>query len=255
MAWSEEGKLLEYHRGRGVFYPFIQVQQQESAPASAVASAGDDQTTPMLVVVAGCLLLVGYELGIHVNGSPVFRALLGCAILVLAVLSADRIRFSRKDPQAARGVERRLASLLGLDARPTGASTIDATSASQPVKALSWHPYLNRFAVALGKGHFVRNFKNESSEHLAFYDMDAEQWLPTVVKHEFQRAISCLQYQPHSGGSIAVTCQEGICLWNLEPAQVGSQASSNYGAETAIAAWMSWYLNSGHFTFGSGFRV
>ena len=43
VAWSEERKLLEYHRGRGVFYPLIQVRAQgNDLPGSVPAEGGDD---------------------------------------------------------------------------------------------------------------------------------------------------------------------------------------------------------------------
>lgn len=242
VAWSEEGKLLEYHRGRGVFYPFIQVQGRVQDPPARPAAEGEpERASPAIFVVAGGLLLLGYELGVNADSSPLLRALLAFGILVYAVVSADRARCSRKDPQVTRGVERRLAALMGIDARPQEAGAGEAALPSQPVKAISWHPYLNRFALALSKGHFARPYKNESSEHIAFYDMDAERWLSTVVKHEFQRDVACLQYQPNSGGSLAVGCREGICLWSLEPAQAVSQTGSAPAAETAVSAWMSWY--------------
>ena len=39
MLWTEERKMLEYHRGRGVFYPLIQVRKP--APAAATTSLRD----------------------------------------------------------------------------------------------------------------------------------------------------------------------------------------------------------------------
>lgn len=200
VAWSEERKLLEYHRGRGVFYPLIQVQKpapssmfQSLNPAAGEGSIEHESpSSPFAAVVAvtGGLLLIFYELSINDSGNPLLRAVLSCIILALAVLSADHVRLYRKDPQSARSLEQRFASLLGLLTTSPGKRTNNKGQASQAVKAITWHPYLNIFAVALS---------GESSEHLAFYDMDAEQWRPTVVKHQFQRAITCLQFQPNSG--------------------------------------------------------
>lgn len=247
VLWSEERKLLEYHRSRGVIYPPIQVQKQtpESLSASQTATsgcgaeAGGARKIATMIAFAGGLLLIFYELAVNNSGNPVLRAILSCAFLGLTVVSADRARLSGKDPQSMRGLEHFMSSLLGLLPMPD-ASTGTSANPSQPVRAIAWHPYLNMFAVALMDAN-----KLDSSEHIAFYDMDAERWLPTVVKHQFQRAITSMQFQPNSGGSIAVACREGICLWHLEPHtthNLHEQASNTTPPESALSAWMSWYV-------------
>jgi len=239
VAWSEECKLLEYHRGRGVFYPLIQVRKQASL-ASHAPGTGEAEVVgshfATTVALAGGALLFFYELGVNSSSNPLLRAALSCALLVFTVFSAERVRLSRKNPQSSRGLEERLASLLGLVASRAGTSTTKSEHASQAVQAISWHPHLNTFAVAQ-----MDAYKDGSSEYVAFYDMNSEQWLPTVVKHQFQRVITCLQFQPNAGGTIAVGCEEGICLWNFEPAHLVSPAAPNlHGPDTALSAWMSW---------------
>jgi hypothetical protein len=64
-----------------------------------------------------------------------------------------------------------------------------------PVAAFGWHRYLNRFAVGL---------KDGGTDFIGLYDMDSESWLPTVLKHQFQRGVTCLQWQPKAGGCLAV---------------------------------------------------
>ena len=236
VAWSEDRKLLEYHRGRGIFYPLIQVRNPASSstgqPPVAENSCKHDSSASsrnsVLAAFTGGILLCVYELCFNRSGNPLLRALISSIVLFLVVLNADRVRPSRKNPQSAHGLEQLLASLLGILAMPADRSSSKKRHA---VKAISWHPYLNTFAIAL---------MGDSSEHVAFYDMDLEQWQPTVVKHEFQRAISCLQFQPKSGGNIAVACQQGIALWHFEPARLATTAAPVPNAPDAISAWMSW---------------
>ena len=78
-------------------------------------------------------------------------------------------------------------------------------------------------------------------------------YLHSVLKHQFQRDISCLQFQPNSGGSLAVGCAAGVCLWKLEPTRdPGSTApgSGVEGGRTATglspdAAWMTFRSRDG----------
>ena len=244
VAWSEERKLLEYHRGRGVFYPLIQVRAQgNDLPGSVPAEGGDDHERGHFstsVAVAGSLFFFFYELGLQGGSGCVLRAVVSSVVLILAVLAANNVGLSHKDPLTSYGLERRLAELMGLAAEPAARGRNQARD-KNAVKALSWHPYLNMFAVALSDTQ-----KNCGSEHVAFYDMDAEEWLPTVVKHQFQRSITSLEFQLNSGGNLAVACEEGICLWHFEPAQLVSQGSTPIGADAGLSAWMSWLQLKGY---------
>ena len=47
------------------------------------------------------------------------------------------------------------------------------------------------------------------------YDEDVSGWLPFKLKHQFQRNITCMEWQPLSGTGLAVGCQSGICFWRL----------------------------------------
>ena len=290
--WTEERKLLEYHRGRGVFYPLIQVQTPapaRAAPSRAAASGGAGEGSgeppvgthlPVMVAVVCGVLLVLWELSMSLSPDAWLRALVSCAVLVLSLLSADRARLSGKDPKYGG-----LASWLGsLGGSPSDPRPSTQRGDSQPVKALAWHPHLNMFAVALADASM--------GEYVKFYDMDAEQWLQTViftaslrflspapptrllsdsnveppvhtgcvrdthththththtpraqiVKHQFQSAISCLEFQPHGGSNIAVACQEGIGIWQLEPAHHASPRTDQLVAsDNCLSAWMSWY--------------
>ena len=77
VAWSEERKLLEYHRGRGVFYPLIQVRAQgNDLPGSVPAEGGDDHERGHFstsVAVAGSLFFFFYELGLQGRPEAKFR--------------------------------------------------------------------------------------------------------------------------------------------------------------------------------------
>jgi hypothetical protein len=260
VAWSEESKLLDYHRGRGVFYPLIQLRKERQAASSSTrASAESEDGTEHVrlsggwhfsaaVAVAASLFLFFFELSVNSSSDSLMRAIVSSAFLICAVLSADRLRVCSKDHKLSLVLEKKFASLLGVAGASAPALDRDKGRAMQTVQALSWHPYLNMFAVALKDA-----YKDSSSEHVAFYDMDAEQWLPTVVKHQFQRGVTCLQFQPHSGGNLAVSCDEGICLWHFEPAQLVSHASNPHAPDIALSAWMSWFAQppTSHYSLSS----
>ena len=249
MLWTEERKMLEYHRGRGVFYPLIQVRKP--APAAATTSLRDPPlhegggatssgtTFPAMVAVVGGVLLVVFELRISLGPDAWLRALVSCAVLLLSLLSAHSMRPSAKGQKFAHGG---LAAWFGSD----GASPADSRAGtqredSQPVRAFAWHPHLNMFAVALADA------SKSASEYVAFYDLDAEQWLQTVVKHQFQSAISCLEFQPNGGSTIAVACQEGIGIWQLEPAHhAPPHTDQTRPLDNCLSAWMSWLQLSGY---------
>ena len=81
--------------------------------------------------------------------------------------------------------------------------------AARRFRALAWEEHRNRLAIAVVEG---------GAELVLFYDMDAERWDGTVLRHAWQAGISCMAAQPRACATLAVGCTTGICYWQLEPA-------------------------------------
>ena len=77
------------------------------------------------------------------------------------------------------------------------------------VRALAWDEHRNRLAVAVVEG---------GAELVLLYDMDAERWDGTVLRHAWQAGVACMAPQPRACATLAVGCSTGICYWQLEPA-------------------------------------
>ena len=112
-----------------------------------------------------------------------------------------------------------------------------ARGKKSPVHAFGWHRYLNRFAVSL---------KDGSNDFIAIYDLDAEAWLPTVLKHQFQREVTCLAWQPNAGGSLCVGCSRGVCTWRMEPTSDAAHQGGQGGSPAPPdAAWATFWRLKG----------
>ena len=71
------------------------------------------------------------------------------------------------------------------------------------IKAVAFHPYLKRLAVA------------RDDDTVCVYDLQRTMWLPLRLSHEFQKDIKCLEWQPMSGSRLAVGGSRGVCIWRL----------------------------------------
>ena len=91
---------------------------------------------------------------------------------------------------------------------------------SGPVRGFAWHPQVNRWAVGL------------SDDTVCFYDVATNDWESLVLAHEYQKDIRQVKFNPVGGYSIAVGCEEGVCLWRL--------VSTN-----RRSAWMTWLHRDG----------
>uniref|UniRef100_A0A7S4L219 Uncharacterized protein n=1 Tax=Guillardia theta TaxID=55529 RepID=A0A7S4L219_GUITH len=235
MLPSAERKLLEYHQAKGAVYPLIQV------PSSPHVNTKDGTRSDPLfeaafpVALMGAIVITCYESSTTAILHGIISGLIFfTAVVCFGLQQGSRINFNQLKLYWNQYF--RLLSMFGLhvekDPKVEKGKTIDA---------LSWHPYLNRFAVALKDGH---------ANYIAFYDMDTESWLPTVLRHQFLRGVTCLKFQPFAGCTLAVGCREGICMWKLEPTvdpvNALPQASSvNVAERSADSAWMSFLRLSG----------
>jgi aladin len=90
-----------------------------------------------------------------------------------------------------------------------------------PVRAFDWHPFRQRWAVAL------------ADDSVMFYDVGAGRWEKAALRHEFQRQVRMLRWSPVGGAALAVACERGVALWRL----VSSPTQT---------AWMTWLRFEGH---------
>jgi hypothetical protein len=111
------------------------------------------------------------------------------------------------------------------------------------VRAIAWDEHRNRVAVAVAEG---------GTEVVLLYDMDAERWDGTVLRHAWQTAVSCMAAQPRACATFAVGCATGICYWQLEPAggapppaPLPQQPPAVGAAPPPDSAWMQFWALGG----------
>ena len=89
--------------------------------------------------------------------------------------------------------------------------------AGAEIRCSAWHPARHRLAVAVSDRSV---YIHVPTVRLASGSKSEEElrggWLPCVLRHQFQREISCMEWQPLSGNGLAVGCESGICFWRLE---------------------------------------
>lgn len=79
---------------------------------------------------------------------------------------------------------------------------------SSPVRCISWHPHAKKIAVALFDDS-VKIFHNGVST-------------VTLLKTKYQKNITCLAWRPMCATDLAVGCEDGIIIWNVDPLSVVS---------------------------------
>lgn len=71
------------------------------------------------------------------------------------------------------------------------------------VRAFAWHPQTPKFAVA-SHGDLVRVYAPNVS-------------IVPLLKHKSQRNITDMAWKPYCASLLAVACQDGVVLWQLDP--------------------------------------
>jgi hypothetical protein len=110
-------------------------------------------------------------------------------------------------------------------------------AAERPIKAFAWHRYKQIFAVA------------RADDTINIYDLTTQQWSPICLKHEQQKGITSIEWQPLAGAVLAVGCGSGVLVWRvpLPSGRDSSGVSSFYALatekHTATAALLQ---HSGH---------
>ena len=103
-------------------------------------------------------------------------------------------------PRAGKDFVKRLVSVLTEKHIP---HAISLQPIKAIIKAVAFHPYLKRLAVA------------RDDDSVCVYDLQKTVWLPVRLSHEFQKDIKCLEWQPMSGSRLAVGGSRGVCIWRL----------------------------------------
>ncbi|KAI8365194.1 WD40-repeat-containing domain protein [Radiomyces spectabilis] len=108
---------------------------------------------------------------------------------------------------------------------------------------MAWHPHKEILAIA-NRNHDVYIYEREKS-----------QWTCKVLKHKFMIDITALAWKPKAGGTLAVGCRYGVCVWNftaesapLQSPQKGVQIKSASSSTMRYHpnAWMKYLRTDGH---------
>ncbi|XP_013779615.1 aladin-like [Limulus polyphemus] len=81
------------------------------------------------------------------------------------------------------------------------------------IRAFAWHPHTPKCAVAL-RDDSVRIFASGSR-------------VTPLLKHKQQRGVADMAWKPYSASYLAVACQSGILLWQIEPTSLVTRPSSS----------------------------
>lgn len=94
-----------------------------------------------------------------------------------------------------------------------GAAAASPPPPAAPVPCLAWHPHLQRCAVSTG-GDSIRVFDlfEVDSGGAEGFSVRPFPW-QRALRHDLQRGVSCVAWQPCRGTVLAVGCRGGVCLW------------------------------------------
>lgn len=84
------------------------------------------------------------------------------------------------------------------------------------VRAFAWHPQCPKFAVA-SHGDMVRVYAPDTS-------------IMPMLKHKSQRNITDMAWKPFCSSVLAVACQEGVLLWQVDPTSLIARPSAAYAS-------------------------
>ncbi|KAI8987658.1 WD40-repeat-containing domain protein [Mycotypha africana] len=72
------------------------------------------------------------------------------------------------------------------------------------LKCLAWHPHQDRLAVGHG-----------DNQVYVYEKLDNNLWICQVLSHQKMQHIRCMEWKRNAGGTLAVGCKEGVCVWKL----------------------------------------
>ena len=86
-----------------------------------------------------------------------------------------------------------------------------------PVRCIAWHPHTCKIAVAMADDSIQVNMGSvcKVSEEVA-----------PLLKYKQQRGVSCMQWRPFLASELAVGCNSGLLIWNVDPCSVVARPSA-----------------------------
>ncbi|XP_017779368.1 PREDICTED: aladin-like [Nicrophorus vespilloides] len=100
-----------------------------------------------------------------------------------------------------------------------GESTITQFSQTRnwsksPIRCMAWHDTIPKIAVAT------------SDDTVRIYQTDST--MVPILKCKQQKNVTCIAWRPMSNSDIAVACESGIIVWNVDPNSVVTRPSMNH---------------------------
>ncbi|KAL9653332.1 hypothetical protein ABK040_001968 [Willaertia magna] len=92
------------------------------------------------------------------------------------------------------------------------------------VKEMEWIPNEMKFAICLPSyNHVTNNVTNnvinnvenhvEEEDCIYFYDLQKEEFTNQILKHSFQKNVTCMKF--YNNSILGICCDNGICIWNI----------------------------------------
>ncbi|KAG2196770.1 hypothetical protein INT47_009661 [Mucor saturninus] len=73
------------------------------------------------------------------------------------------------------------------------------------IQCMAWHPHLEILAVA-----------HKDNNVYVYEKKDGAPWACQVLSHEKMERITCISWKKRASGTLAVGCQEGVCVWTIQ---------------------------------------
>lgn len=80
-------------------------------------------------------------------------------------------------------------------------------SQESSIQSMAWHPHLDILAVA------------HKDNNVYVYEKKEDTWSCLVLSHEKMQDITCMAWKKRASGTLAVGCQEGVCVWSIQPTE------------------------------------
>uniref|UniRef100_A0A182JJL1 Aladin seven-bladed propeller domain-containing protein n=1 Tax=Anopheles atroparvus TaxID=41427 RepID=A0A182JJL1_ANOAO len=103
------------------------------------------------------------------------------------------------------------------------------------IRALAWHPHYFKLAVAT------------VNDTVCIYARDSS--VTPILKSDLQKSITCLAWRPNAAGELAVGSQNGVLIWNIDPASqlsrplVPPTVLRTFGINHRFVSAISWSKN------------
>ncbi|KAK6629857.1 hypothetical protein RUM43_003678 [Polyplax serrata] len=84
-----------------------------------------------------------------------------------------------------------------------------------PIRAIQWHPHTTKLAIAAW------------DDSIRIYSINSQ--LIPILKCKNQSFVSCMAWRPFCASELAVGCDEGVIVWNVDPNSVITRPSMSCG--------------------------